>query len=376
MTKLEMAVAEAGVRRDRLCERMRGARLDAVAIVSPELIYYLCGAEPHPGQASTLLIRNDRALLVWPTEAPGRLAAGIETLIYDPHAAARSDHDSFAVQAGRAAASLKLTGCRVGLDGGTRPLWLECEPVDATELFTDLTRRKSPAETAAIEANLRLNDLAFAAVAEKLAPGRSDLEILDWCASALVRGAGGPVAYEGNIGLGSNGDYYDAQARGVVAPEGASLFVDLYCRIGHYVGDSTRTFSAGSAPSWLRDAHGRLERTLEVVERHIRPGMLAGDLDRRCREELDAGKAGGVFPHHTGHGVGLRAHERPYLVPGSEDELRPGDVVAVEPGIYFAGRGGARLEEVYFVTDDGAQPLTGFPRGLTECHGVTHEESR
>jgi Xaa-Pro aminopeptidase len=89
-------------------------------------------------------------------------------------------------------------------------------------------------------------------------------------------------------------------------------------------------------------------------------------VDRSCRGLLDDAVEGGVFPHHTGHGVGLRAHEPPYLIPGSQDVLRVGDVICVEPGLYFPGRGGLRLEEVFLVTDDGGQCLTGFPRALTE----------
>jgi Xaa-Pro aminopeptidase len=236
---------------------------------------------------------------------------------------------------------------------------------NASGLFADLTRSKSAAEVAAIGAALAGNDAAFGAVAERFAPGARDLDVLDWCCSALARAAGTPVAYAGNIGLGARGDFFDAQPGGAVAARGDSLFVDLYCRVGHYVGDSTRCFSAGAAPPWLRAAHERLERTLAALALDIRPGATAGDLDRRCRELLT--DAGGVFPHHTGHGVGLRAHEPPYLVPGSRDTLRTGDLVCVEPGLYFAGRGGVRLEEVFLVTEDGARPLTGFPRTLCEC---------
>jgi Xaa-Pro aminopeptidase len=218
-----------------------------------------------------------------------------------------------------------------------------------------------------IEADLAMNDIAFRAVADRFAVGATDFDVLDWCSGALARAAEEPIVYAGNIGLGERGDFFDAQPGGAVAEPGDSLFVDLYCRIGHYVGDSTRCFSAGPAPEWLRAAHGRLERALDALDAEVRPGAVAGAIDRRCRELVDARSAGGVFPHHVGHGVGLRAHEPPYLVPGSRDELRPGDVVCIEPGIYVAGRGGVRLEEVYLVTDDGARALTRSARVLTEC---------
>ena len=182
---------------------------------------------------------------------------------------------------------------------------------------------------------------------------------------ALGRAAGEAVSWNGNIGLGARGDYFDAQAGGAVAAARDLLFLDLYPRRRHYVGDSTRTFVVGVPEQWHKTAYARLVQALEEVEALIRPGALAGELDAVCRRSLEFGT--GVFPHHTGHGLGLFAQEPPYLVPDNPDSLRPGDVVAVEPGLYFEGIGGMRLEDVFEVTVGGCRRLNEFPRELVVC---------
>jgi Xaa-Pro dipeptidase len=357
---------EIAQRRERLAATVAAAGLDGIVASAPHHIYYLTGAEPWPGAAAALLARGDRAVLVWPGDAPEQLAEPLDVLSYDPYARARGARDDAASACAEAARRLDLRGRRIGVDGAAG--WVGGESAEA--VFAALLRPKSPHELAVIGANLAANDRAFAAVRDRFGPGACDLDVFAWCVDALAAEAAAPVAYEGNIGMGAAGDYFDAQPCGAVAAPGASLFVDLYARVNHYIGDSTRTFSAGAAPQWLRDVHARLEDALDELQPLIRPGAVAGELDRRCRELLDDSVPGAAFPHHTGHGVGLGPHEAPHLVPGSRDVLRVGDVVAVEPGLYVPGVGGARLEEVYAVTDDGARPLTRFPRTLTECHAT------
>jgi Xaa-Pro aminopeptidase len=363
---LSAPVADVGGRRERLLRSASARGLDAVIVTRPELIFYFSGVEPYPGEPGALAMRGDGATLIWSGASPEDLAEGIEVLSYDPYAEVRRGQDGFDAVAAAAVKRLRLLSGHVGLDGDSRPPWLRADASCAADVIAALTREKSPQEVELISLNLGFNDQAFAAVAQRLRAGCSDLDVFDWCCSALARGSGGPVSYDGNIGLGRASDYFDAQPSGVTAAPGDALFVDLYCRIAHYVGDSTRSFAVGSAAPWIRDAHGRLEQALEEIAPHLRPGMQAASVDRSCRGLLDDAVEGGVFPHHTGHGVGLRAHEPPYLIPGSQDVLRVGDVICVEPGLYFPGRGGLRLEEVFLVTDDGGQCLTGFPRALTE----------
>jgi Xaa-Pro aminopeptidase len=96
----------------------------------------------------------------------------------------------------------------------------------------------------------------------------------------------------------------------------------------------------------------------------VRSGAVARDVDAAARERIAADGLGEAFGHGLGHGVGLLVHEAPVLRPESSDVLEAGNVVTVEPGVYLAGRGGIRIEDLVVVTDGEAEVLTTFTKEL------------
>jgi Xaa-Pro aminopeptidase len=96
----------------------------------------------------------------------------------------------------------------------------------------------------------------------------------------------------------------------------------------------------------------------------VKPGAAGKEVDAVPRKLIDAAGHGERFGHGTGHGVGLEVHEGPRLAASSEDTLREGNVVTVEPGIYLPGRFGVRIEDLVVVTADGHRNLSGLPKEL------------
>ena len=358
-----IAAEELERRVDRLLRLLGDEGLTSAVVTAPRHVYYLTGVEPAGGLPAAVLVTADNVQLVWPGAPPQPGLTAATVLGYDPYAPSRGNGETLDRVLGALVSETGVSADRLGIDELLPGTYGQLAP----KLFTRLIRGKSSAEVAIIERNLAANDAAFTAVSDRLRPGATDLDVFVWCSSALSDDARGSVAYDGNIGLGANGDFFDAQPTGIRAQAGDPLFVDLYVRQRHYVGDSTRSFVAGRAPAWLTEAHRRLEQAIERVETLLRPGAIAGDVDAICRQTVAASEIGASFPHHTGHGVGLSAQEPPYIVNGSRDQIANGDVIAIEPGIYFPGRGGLRLEEVYLVTDDAARALTRFPRVLSQC---------
>ena len=105
----------------------------------------------------------------------------------------------------------------------------------------------------------------------------------------------------------------------------------------------------------------------------VGPGVTGSEVDKVCRDVIaDAGWAD-AFLHSTGHGVGLDIHEAPWVSTVSKDELAPGHVVTVEPGVYLEGLGGVRIEDTVVVTDDGCYPLTNTTKDLASYEHCHHE---
>ena len=97
----------------------------------------------------------------------------------------------------------------------------------------------------------------------------------------------------------------------------------------------------------------------------VGPGVVAGDVDRACRDVIAEAGWAERFEHGTGHGVGLDIHEAPSVGPGATAILTPGVVATVEPGVYLAGVGGVRIEDTLVVVEDGCRPLTMFPKDVS-----------
>ena len=95
-----------------------------------------------------------------------------------------------------------------------------------------------------------------------------------------------------------------------------------------------------------------------------RPGISAEQLDAVGRDIIEAAGFGPNFMHRTGHGIGLETHEEPYIVSGNSRMLESGMAFSIEPGIYLPGRFGARIEDIFVCTEDGAVSLNNTSREL------------
>jgi Xaa-Pro aminopeptidase len=140
--------------------------------------------------------------------------------------------------------------------------------------------------------------------------------------------------------------------------------------------DMTRTYVVGSEPDdEAREYHRLCKEALDRCAEAIRPGLNGKELHRMVCEffnehgyptqlhKQDGQVLDSGFYHATGHGVGLEVHEKPNIG-RTGDEFVPGDVLAIEPGLYRPGFGGVRLEDLVLVTEDGAEVLTDFPYDL------------
>ena len=153
-----------------------------------------------------------------------------------------------------------------------------------------------------------------------------------------------------------------------------SIIMDIFPRSQRtgYFGDITRTVVRGRASQRLQHAYKCVQEGQEIGFRGIRDGANAFDihqsiLDYFTAQGFPTGPSGGRmegFFHGTGHGLGLDIHEAPGINMRNKNVLHSGNVVTVEPGLYYKGLGGVRLEDVVVVTKTGCKNLVGLPKFL------------
>jgi Xaa-Pro aminopeptidase len=149
-----------------------------------------------------------------------------------------------------------------------------------------------------------------------------------------------------------------------------AIIVDIFPqdKATKYHADMTRTFCKGEPDETVREWYDLTEDAYRAALDAVEPGVTGADVhDAACDVYEDAGlptlrsdegtETG--FIHSTGHGVGLDVHENPSIAPGGE-ELEPGHVITIEPGLYDPGVGGVRIEDLVVVTEDGHENLTDY----------------
>jgi Xaa-Pro dipeptidase len=149
--------------------------------------------------------------------------------------------------------------------------------------------------------------------------------------------------------------------------EGEPVLFEIWVCADGYWADHTKNLVVGE----LRHDYAELEAALvEIYGRalaSIRPGVSMAELDRSVRDGIAAEGYPGQPTHPICHGVGARAHEPPYPHRAGGGAFEEGMVLAVEPGAYWPGGGGLRVEDNFLVTAGGVEKLSSFPDGVVQC---------
>jgi Xaa-Pro dipeptidase len=145
---------------------------------------------------------------------------------------------------------------------------------------------------------------------------------------------------------------------------GDLLVIDWGASSDGYISDLTRTFAIGMPDPELGKI-AEIVHAANVAGRDAgRPGVPCANVDRAARSVIEKAGYGDYFTHRTGHGIGMEAHEEPYMRGDNMHMLYPGMAYTVEPGIYLPGRGGVRIEDDVVVTKTGVEVLSDLPREL------------
>lgn len=361
------------VRQERFRRMLEKNDLDAAVISDPREIYYLTG----------LLLERFPALLYVETEGSSWLVSHTmdgEALVdhrdsYEPSLLYTMNPDPMRLLAyavARKAAGMRPVH-RLGWQVESLPKLLadviaSADPPDEwvaiDDQIAELERTKEPDEVDLLRGAIACSLAAYDAARAAIAPGVSELAVLEAGHRAATLRAGEAIYHAGDYQSGQLGGF----ARNRAIEAGELYIIDAWSVYHGYWSDLCRTFPVGEPSALQCEVYRHIAGILEEVPSRLQPGGRGTELwqwiDQRLREHPHLRETGLI--HHAGHGVGLRAHEAPDLNRDREGILEVGCVVSVEPGAYSAElNGGIRLENTFLITDTGAELLSDYPLELT-----------
>jgi Xaa-Pro aminopeptidase len=377
---------------DRVRALMATEELDALVVRAPDDVLYLTNfwgmkgydacVFPREGEPVLITIEaseEDAARTAWTEEVrlirgydPGDPRPPLARTLEAAVAAAR-DYERVGLEL---SLGTQASDRMVGEPTTFTAAWFDAFPeaADATPLLVRARSRKTEQEVE----RLRLaNEIAAAAmehVREQLRPGIREAE-----AAALWQGFvhGEGTGYRGAVELalafslvwaGRGIKTFTATGDLPVVAGEPVLFEIWVCADGYWA-DHTKNLVVGELRSDYAELESGLMDVYEGALEYIRPGASMAELDRSVRDGIHALGYEGQPTHPICHGVGARAHEPPYPHQAGGGEFEEGMVLAVEPGAYWPGGGGLRVEDNFLVTADGVEKLSSFPDGVVPCPG-------
>lgn len=330
----------------------RSERMMAAIIPAKGELAYVCPAFEEERLKERILFGND--LRVWQEhESPYKLVGSI-----------LKDNG---ISAGKIGVEESV---RFFLYDGLRKELPQIQFVDAFPVAAGCRMIKSPTELALMKRANEITIEAYRAAIGVMKEGMSQYEF-----SANISAAFKKLGVNGgaSVMFGEWAAYPHGSQTAQSMKEGDIVLMDGGCKLHDYSSDITRTTIYGKPTDRQVEIWNKVKESQTAAMAAVRPGVACGTIDdvgRKIIEDAGFGPGYKNFFHRLGHGIGMDGHEWPYLVKGNELPLQPGMCFSDEPGIYIYGEIGVRLEDCFYVTEDGGQLFTPQSISIEEPFGV------
>lgn len=388
-TQLRIAESEYRARCEALRQRAQDSKLSGIVLFDADYIKYYTGFMFIPTERPMAFVMNskgERALFVPRLESEHAKAnALIERVEHYPEYP--GDPHPTAVLA-KMMADMGVSG-QVGVDSDGYP-WVfgyRGEPLSVIArvsvqnvrgVIEDQMMIKSEAEIALMRQSVYWGNLAHVLLQRYTVVGASETEVSERAGREATRAmldALGPIYraqcsyYEGAVAgyrgqIGRNVAIPHALAANLTFQPGDVLVTGASAPVWGYVSELERTMLMGKASDEQKQFFDHMVALQDTAFAAIRPGVPCSEVDKAVRAYFQKHDLMPYWKHHTGHAIGLRYHEGPFLDTGDQTIIQPGMIFTVEPGLYKAGLGGFRHSDTVLVTDTGIELMTYYPRDL------------
>ena len=217
---------------------------------------------------------------------------------------------------------------------------------------------KDKDELERIRAAVQLGATLFERALAVLRPGVKEIDVAAEMEYTARRAGAEQMSFPTIIASGARSALPHGRASEQAIAAGTFVVCDFGVILEGYCSDQTRTVWVGAASEDARQAYDAVREAQQVAINAVRPGVSVGEVDAAARKALTKRGLVKHFTHSTGHGVGLEIHEAPRVAAGQREVLRPGMVITIEPGVYFPGKWGVRIEDMVAVSEGGCEVLT------------------
>jgi Xaa-Pro aminopeptidase len=348
-------------RQKNLRGRLASCRLDAVLISHLPNLRYLCG---FTGSAGLLLVEESGSVFVtdvrYATQSREEVEGAGVVIARKALASALAER--------LAGMRKKSNQWRIGIEADhltvaenkrlrdLMPRWVQLR--SAPPLVERARLVKDAAELARIRAAVELGGRLFDRALEVIRPGVKENEVAAEMEYAARRAGAEEMAFPTIIASGARSALPHGRASSQAIAKGGFVVCDFGVILAGYCSDQTRTVWVGDPTEPARRAYDAVKQAQLSAIESVRPGCSVAQVDAAARKVLRGAGLGRYFTHSTGHGVGLEIHEAPRVAAGQDEVLQPGMVITIEPGAYFPGKWGVRIEDVVAVTAQGCEVLT------------------
>ena len=352
---------------------LRNSSLDAVALNPSPTLIYLTGVKFH-------LMERPVILLIAKDQEPALVLPELEILKVEqipypvqPFAYGENPSEWNAVFR-NAMLALGLDGKRIGLESERMRL-LEYNFIkagapsadfqDASEILGLLRLKKDKAEIELMRKAVKVAQAALKATIPLIKIGMTEKELAAELGIQLLRNGSDPeFPFSPIVSSGPNSANPHASPTERKLQVGDLLVIDFGATIDGYISDLSRTFAVGKVDSEYAKIHKIVQEANAAGRAAGKPGLACAEVDNSARAVIEESGYGNQFTHRTGHGIGMEAHEQPYIRGDNMQILEPGMTYTIEPGIYLPGRNGVRIEDNVVITDSGSESLSDTAREM------------
>ncbi|MFY9742630.1 MAG: Xaa-Pro peptidase family protein [Candidatus Sulfotelmatobacter sp.] len=343
-----------------LRQQLDGAKLDALLVNHLPNIRYLCG---FTGSAGFLLVSENEAVLF--TDSRYKVQAHEEAdgakVVIARHAVINALADRVSRRGKRSkkwALGIEADHLTVAEKKRLADLLPTLRLRNAPPLVERARMLKDGEELQRIRTAVQLGASLFDRALEVIRPGVRETEVAAEMEYTARRAGAEAMSFPTIIASGARSALPHGRASEQPIAPGGFVVCDFGVILAGYCSDQTRTVWVGEPSKEARRTYEAVREAQEAAIAAVRPGATVGDVDAAARKVLAKAGLGRYFTHSTGHGVGLEIHEPPRVAAGQKELLKPGMVITIEPGVYFRGKWGIRIEDMVAVTANGCEVLT------------------